>query len=71
MYVGVPGFFEAFFGEVASLEPAALAWFEKCKEGQNLLYRAAEHPPASARRRPLAQHHNPLQEVHGTDAAKK
>ncbi|KAF1359118.1 hypothetical protein EJ07DRAFT_120978 [Lizonia empirigonia] len=39
MYVGVPGFEEAFFGNVASLEPAAQAVFEKCKEGDNPLYR--------------------------------
>ncbi|KAF1365192.1 hypothetical protein EJ07DRAFT_150724 [Lizonia empirigonia] len=38
MYVGVPGFFEAFFGNVVSLEPAAQAVFEKCKEGDNPLY---------------------------------
>ncbi|KAF2181547.1 hypothetical protein K469DRAFT_589408, partial [Zopfia rhizophila CBS 207.26] len=31
MYVGIPGFFEAFFGEVAGLESAAQAMFEKCK----------------------------------------
>jgi hypothetical protein len=39
MYVGVPGFFEAFFGETAGLEPAARAVFERCKEGDNPLYR--------------------------------
>ncbi|KAF2623840.1 hypothetical protein BU25DRAFT_433900 [Macroventuria anomochaeta] len=39
MYVGVPGFFEAFFGNVASLKPAAQAVFAKCKEGDNPLYR--------------------------------
>jgi hypothetical protein len=33
MYIAVPGFFEAFFGKVAGLEPAAKAMFEKCKEG--------------------------------------
>ena len=93
MYVGIPGFFEAFFGEVAGLEPAAQAVFEKCKEEDNPLYReesgwqswperarerdvlswfaqltgqlfdfAEEHQPVSgARRRPLAQPHQPLQ----------
>jgi hypothetical protein len=93
MYVGIPGFFEAFFGEVTDLQPAAHAVFERCKTGDNPLYReesgwqgwpegakerdvlgwfaevigqfsdlAAEHQPASrARRRPLAQPHQPLQ----------
>jgi hypothetical protein len=38
MYVGVPGFFDAFFGEVADLGPAAQAVFDKCKEGDIPLY---------------------------------
>ena len=38
MYVGVPGFFDAFFGEVANLGPAAQAVFDKCKEGGTTLY---------------------------------
>ncbi|KAH8696886.1 hypothetical protein GQ44DRAFT_779472 [Phaeosphaeriaceae sp. PMI808] len=91
MYVGIPGFFEVFFGEIA--EPAARTVFERCKAGDNPLYReesgwqgwpegakerdvlswfavitdqfldfAKEHQPASrARRRPLAQPHQPLQ----------
>ncbi|KAF1980438.1 hypothetical protein BU23DRAFT_444835 [Bimuria novae-zelandiae CBS 107.79] len=93
MYVGIPGFFEAFFGEIAGLKLAAQAVFERCKAGDNPLYReesgwqgwpegarerdvlrwfaevtgqfvdlAEEHQPASrARRRPLAQPHQPLQ----------
>jgi hypothetical protein len=93
MHVGIPGFSEAFFGEVTDLQPAAHAVFERCKTGDNPLYReesgwqgwpegakdrdvlawfaevtgqfsdlAAEHQPASrARRRPLAQPHQPLQ----------
>ncbi|KAF1346338.1 hypothetical protein EJ07DRAFT_169927 [Lizonia empirigonia] len=93
MHVGIPGFFEAFFGEVTDLQPAAHAVFERCKTGDNPLYReesgwqgwpegakerdvlawfaevtgqfsdlAAEHQPASkARRRLLAQPHQPLQ----------
>ncbi|KAF1924748.1 uncharacterized protein M421DRAFT_424639 [Didymella exigua CBS 183.55] len=93
MYVGIPGFFEAFFGEVADLQPATQAVFKRCCEGDNPLYQeesgwqgwpeeakerdvlrwfaeitgqlsdwAAEHRPASkARRRPLAQPHQPLQ----------
>lgn len=39
IYVGIPGFFEAFFGEVAGLVSAAQAVFDKCKEGDNPLYR--------------------------------
>lgn len=93
MYVGVPGFFEAFFGEIAGLELAAQAVFKRCKAGDKPLYReksgwqgwpegakerdvlswfaeltgqfldfAEEHQPGSrARRRPLAQPHQPLQ----------
>jgi len=38
MYVGVPCFYEAFFGQVAGLEPAAKAILEKCKEGDKPLY---------------------------------
>jgi hypothetical protein len=97
MYVAVPGFFEAFFGKVAGLEPAAKAVFEKCKEGDNPLYQEESgwrswpegakerdvlswfaqltgqlldfHQPTSrARRRPLAQPHQPLQ---GSTAERK
>ncbi|KAF2680211.1 hypothetical protein K458DRAFT_445416 [Lentithecium fluviatile CBS 122367] len=39
MYVRIPSFFEAFFGEIAGLEPAAQAVFERCKAGNNPLYR--------------------------------
>ena len=38
MYVGVPGFFDAFFREVADLGLATQAVFNKCKEGDTLLY---------------------------------
>ena len=38
MYVGIPGFFEAFWGEVADLQPVAQAVFERCCEGDNPLY---------------------------------
>lgn len=38
MYVGVPGFFEGFFGEVADLKPVAQAVFDKCTEGDTPLY---------------------------------
>ncbi|KAI1420215.1 serine/threonine-protein kinase Sgk2 [Xylaria sp. FL1777] len=39
MYVGIPSFFEAFFGKVAGLKAAATVAFEKCKEGDDPLYR--------------------------------
>lgn len=38
-YLGVPGFFESFFGKVAGLGLAAQVVFEKYKEGDNPLYR--------------------------------
>jgi hypothetical protein len=38
MYVGIPGFFEAFFGKVADLQPATQAVFKRCCEGDNPLY---------------------------------
>jgi len=34
MYVGIPGFYEAFFGDVASLELAANAVFKKCNKSK-------------------------------------
>ncbi|KAF1976060.1 hypothetical protein BU23DRAFT_588261 [Bimuria novae-zelandiae CBS 107.79] len=39
LYVGVPGFFDAYFGSVPGLESVAQAVFDKCKEGDNPLYR--------------------------------
>ncbi|KAJ2904886.1 hypothetical protein MKZ38_006927 [Zalerion maritima] len=38
MYVGVPGFYEAYFGNIAGLEPAAVGVFEKCQGGDSPLY---------------------------------
>ncbi|KAF2254157.1 hypothetical protein BU26DRAFT_474426 [Trematosphaeria pertusa] len=38
MYVGVPGFFKAFFGKIAGLELTAQAVLERCKAGDNPLY---------------------------------
>jgi hypothetical protein len=38
MYAGVPGFIDAFFGEVLKLGPTAQAVFDKCKEGDAPLY---------------------------------
>ncbi|KAF1831020.1 hypothetical protein BDW02DRAFT_506215 [Decorospora gaudefroyi] len=38
LYVGVPGFFEAFFKGVPGLRLAAQAVFDKCKEGDSPLY---------------------------------
>jgi hypothetical protein len=37
-YVGVPGIFDAFFGEVADHGPVAHAVFDRCKEGDTPLY---------------------------------
>lgn len=39
MHVGIPGFFEAFFGEVVGLESATQAVFRRCKSGDTPLYR--------------------------------
>ena len=39
LYVGVPGFYDAYFGSVPGLELVAQAVFDKCKEGDNPLYR--------------------------------
>ena len=38
MYVGIPGFFGAFFGEVVGLQTAAQAVSKRCCEGANPLY---------------------------------
>ncbi|KAF1351769.1 hypothetical protein EJ07DRAFT_159287 [Lizonia empirigonia] len=39
LYVGIPGFFEAFFEDVPGLRPAALTVFDKCMEGESPLFR--------------------------------
>lgn len=33
MYVGIPEFYERFFGDVADLKPASQAFFDKCTKG--------------------------------------
>ncbi|UPX14634.1 uncharacterized protein EKO05_0005111 [Ascochyta rabiei] len=38
LYVGVPGYFKAFFGDVPGLESAAQAVLDKCQEGESPLY---------------------------------
>lgn len=38
LLIDVPGFYEAFFGEIVGLEPVAKAVFEKSQEGDNPLY---------------------------------
>ena len=38
LYVGIPGFFDAFFGGVLGLRPAAQAVFDKCKQGDSPLF---------------------------------
>jgi hypothetical protein len=37
LYVGVPGFYEAFFGQIAGLKAVTEAGFKKCKDGNNPL----------------------------------
>lgn len=57
LYVGVPGFYEAFFGEIAGLKAVAEAGFKKSKDGNNPLYSEAggwcEWPKMRKRRRGL------------------
>ena len=38
LHIGVPRFYEAFFGDMESLETAAAAVFMKCQKGNNPLY---------------------------------
>ncbi len=38
MYIDIPGFYAAFFGNVADLETASKVVFKKCREGNNPLY---------------------------------
>jgi hypothetical protein len=38
MYIDIPGFYAAFFGNVADLETASKVVFKKCREGSNPLY---------------------------------
>lgn len=38
LHIGVPHFYEAFFGEIEGLETAAAAVFKKCQKGDNPLY---------------------------------
>ncbi|KAI9777873.1 MAG: hypothetical protein M1839_008550 [Geoglossum umbratile] len=39
LYIDIPGFFDAFFGEVTNLESVTEAVFRKCQEGENPLYK--------------------------------
>jgi hypothetical protein len=39
---GIPGFFDASFGDVPGLRPAAQAVFDKCKEGEKGISRNLE-----------------------------
>ncbi|KAI9777385.1 MAG: hypothetical protein M1839_008898 [Geoglossum umbratile] len=39
LYIDIPGFFDAFFGEVTNLESVAEEVFRKCQEGGNPLYK--------------------------------
>jgi hypothetical protein len=38
LYIGVPGFVEAFFGRVLNLESIAKTVFEECQEGDDPLF---------------------------------
>ncbi|KAJ5022532.1 hypothetical protein J3E73DRAFT_373818 [Bipolaris maydis] len=38
IYLGIPGFFEAFFGDLPDLRPMAQAVFDECKEGDKPLF---------------------------------
>jgi hypothetical protein len=38
MHIDIPGFYAAFFGDVADLETASKVVFKKCREGSNPLY---------------------------------
>lgn len=38
LYIGVPGFYDAFFGNITGLEEAAAAVFTKCQQGEDPLY---------------------------------
>ena len=38
LHVGVPGFYDAFFGDIADLETVAAAVFMKCQKGNNPSY---------------------------------
>ncbi|PVH98640.1 hypothetical protein DM02DRAFT_681826 [Periconia macrospinosa] len=63
LYVGVPGFFDAYFGSVPGLKSVAQAVFDKCKEGNNPLFQEEsgwQGWPASARERDVLSWFAPL-----------
>ncbi|EDN03934.1 predicted protein [Histoplasma mississippiense (nom. inval.)] len=60
LYVDVPGFYEAFFPRIESLESTARVILERCSEGEDPLYREG--------RRPLAQPNKPIR---GSTAERK
>ncbi|KAL5411209.1 hypothetical protein PMIN04_010331 [Paraphaeosphaeria minitans] len=63
LYVGVPGFSEAFLGRVRNLESASKAVFEKCKVGDAPLYRDEsgwQRWPEDARERDVLEWLKPL-----------
>lgn len=39
LYVGIPGFYETFYGKIPDLEENAVAMFDKCQEADVPLYR--------------------------------
>ena len=38
IYINIPGFYTAFFGNIVDLETTSNVVFKKCREGSNLLY---------------------------------
>lgn len=37
-YIGVQGFYEAYFGSIEDLEPSGVTLFQRCQEGDNPLF---------------------------------
>ncbi|KAF1965563.1 hypothetical protein BU23DRAFT_593649 [Bimuria novae-zelandiae CBS 107.79] len=63
LYVGVPDFFDAYFGSVSGLKSVAQAVFDKCKEGNDPLFQEEsgwQGWPASARERDVLSWFAPL-----------
>ena len=63
LYVDVPGFFKAYFGSVPGLKSVAQAVFNRCKEGDNPLYREEsgwQGWPGGARERDVLNWFAPL-----------
>ncbi|EDN03054.1 predicted protein [Histoplasma mississippiense (nom. inval.)] len=61
IHVDIPGFFDAYFGNIPQLTATSQAVLEGCKRGDNPLYTEAQEPSWKIDRRPLAQPSQPLQ----------